>query len=241
MRASGKSLTIYVAGFFCMVSVLVFCMFFPAKSAVADPDGSINLIGEKGVCVVDGDLTKLFNVDDPIEVSRFNKPYATGYVAQINTTYMVVKVESRLNDYFVQIGDIVHKPLPKEKVKLKMLSSQIIPKSEEGITVDQEKAAATEDVKAETDGAEVVVPDENATKSGSDVQSLLYNRAKSGGYIGGDKGAAKQGQIIQASPKTDTVSKEETPKVEPDSKPKETKANSSRRKKVISEEEKKTE
>ncbi|MFA6450965.1 MAG: hypothetical protein WCX65_15935 [bacterium] len=205
--------------------------------ALADQDGAINLIGEKGICIVDGDFSKIFESGDLIEVSRFNKPFATGYVEQVNTTYMIVKVETLNPDYFLETGDYVRKPLPKERIKMKTLRAQIKPKTEEeaasaGIEGTAEKQG---ELKTE-DKPEVVETGDEAAKSATDVQNLLFERARKGGIGAGDEKVEKQGKLIISETKKDDAETQESKKVAPDSQPKETKAGSDRRKKALEKE-----
>ncbi len=77
----------------------------------ADQDGTINLVGPEAVCVVDGDFDGVYEPGDEIAVSRFNKQFAFGEVVGVKASYMVVKIKSRTNEYFVKPGDIVHEPI----------------------------------------------------------------------------------------------------------------------------------
>ena len=217
----------------CKFFIAVFaalCFLFPAVAARADQNGAINLIGNNGLCEVDGDFLKIFKPGDPIEVSRFNKPFGSGYIKQVNESYMLVVIVTRQNDYFLKEGDIVHKPIPKEIKKLKTLRAQIKTKEEEDAEAEivgtSEKQGAIEGVEK----TEVVETSENTPKSATDVQSILFERARTGGVLNSDTKSEKQGKLIVSDTKSGENTSQNTT---PESNTKETKADSRRRKKAI--------
>jgi hypothetical protein len=231
MIHTNQSLT----GIFILAIFLTACFLFPAIVARADQDGAINLIGDKGICEVDGDFTKIFEPGDPIEVSRFNKPFGSGYVKSVNESYMLVIVETRQNDYFLTEGDIVHKPIPKEKIKMKMLSAQIKPKTEEEAIAEivgtaEQQGAMVENKSDETD---VVETDKDAPKSAADVQGILFERARTGGVVSSDTESEKQGKIVGFGSQSGETASPDSENATSQSNTKETKADSRRRKKAI--------
>jgi hypothetical protein len=234
MKKKMQNLKRCAFGIFILAAAFAVCLFFPASISRANQDGAINLIGDNGLCIVDGDFTKIFKPGDTIEVSRFNKQYGAGYVQDVFESYMIVIVETRQNDYFLKEGDIVHKPLPKEIKKMKMLSAQIKPKSEEeNVSADIVGTAEKQGSIVVSDSVDVAETDVVAPKSGEDVQSILFDRARTGGVVSSDEKSEKQGKIIKSdSASEDTASKDTAP----ESSHKETKADSRRRKQAIEKE-----
>ncbi len=234
MKRFARLLLITVVFFFASGIARVSC-------APADSEGMISLIAPDGSCVVDGDFTKTFKKGDPVEISKFNMQFASGVVEQVFSSYMVVSVKKWTPDYFVEVGDFVHKPRPKEKEKISTLRAVITPETLTKITTSAEQPAEEQGKILSANDEMVVKTNTSAGKTGDSLEKLLYERGKKGGYLSssGSEGgqSAKQGRIIGLESIKENSEQEEPPKAAPAEKKTEAKASSRRRQKAVDTEE----
>lgn len=211
-----------------LFSLLLFGCVLHCPEARADQDGTINIIGPNGVCIINGEFERIYAPEDPVEISRFGKRYASGYVDQVAETYMIVKVSRKDADYFLKEGDRVAKPLPPPREKLKTLKAVIKPPEEKALPEEKVETGGMQVEKASSEeGDEVMIEDTGGMKSATDVQDIINKRGKAGGTVSSDS-EVKQGVLIGVKPSGDE---------EPKSKTKEIKIDSKRRQKAIEQEE----
>lgn len=159
----------------------------PSVSLAADTEGVIDVCTPDAVCVVDGDFMKTFKPGDPVWVSRYKKPFASGVVVEVSETFMLVRVEKKTPDYFIGPGDRVHPPIPPERKRLKTLRT----------TLDKE------DVEAANKAAEEGAAAEKAGETQKNKESLVDKTSGEEAGSSGKEGAeeSKEKNIMEEEPK----------------------------------------